>query len=180
MRIETPRLLLRPWENRDRPHLAAILGDPEVRRFYPKVLSPEESDALIDFAVARVEADGFGFFAAEHRQSGRLAGWLGLGRIPEQTRTVLRGAPEVEIGWQLDKAFWGQGLAPEGARAWLDYGFSVLKLPEIVAFTYSGNTPSRRVMEKLGMTQDSQGDFQHPRLPREHPLRPHVLYRISR
>lgn len=180
MRLETERLVLRPWQDNDRPQLAAILGDPEVRRFYPKVLSAAETNALIDRVVGRTAADGFSFFAAELKQSGRLAGWLGLGRIPDDTRAALRGLPEVEIGWQFDRAFWGQGLAPEGGRAWLDYGFRVLKLPEIVAFTYRGNVPSQRVMEKLGMLRDEEGDFQHPGLPEGHPLRPHVLYRISK
>jgi len=80
----------------------------------------------------------------------------------------------------LDRAFWGQGLAPEGARAWLDYGFSTLGLFEIVAFTFAGNAPSRRMMEKLGMIPDAQGDFEHPRLAPGHSLRAHVLYRLTR
>jgi RimJ/RimL family protein N-acetyltransferase len=179
VRLETERLILRPWEDRDRPQLAAILGDADVRRFYPKVLTADETSALIDTAIARAASDGFGFFAAELKQTGQLAGWLGLGRIPEETRAALHGHPEVEIGWQFDKAVWGQGLAPEGGRAWLDYGFRVLRLPEIVAFTYEENLPSRRVMEKLGMVLDVAGGFQNPRLPAGHPLRPHVLYRIG-
>jgi RimJ/RimL family protein N-acetyltransferase len=55
----------------------------------------------------------------------------------------------------------------------------VLGLPEIVAFTFRGNIPSRRVMEKIGMARDPAADFEHPRLPPGHPLRPHVLYRIA-
>ncbi len=40
------------------------------------------------------------------------------------------------------------------------------------------NTPSRAVMERIGMTRDPSGDFEHPAVPPGHPLRPHVLYRI--
>ena len=92
---------------------------------------------------------------------------------------VLSGHPRVEIGWQLDKAVWGQGLAPEGARAWLDYGWNMLKLEEIVAFTAAINLPSQRVMEKIGMSREASDDFDHPALAPGHSLLKHVLYRIK-
>ena len=75
---------------------------------------------------------------------------------------------------------WGRGLATEGARAILGYGFEVLGLKEVVSFTVPANVRSRRVMEKLGMGHDPGDDFDHPRLPENHPLRPHVLYRLRR
>jgi len=50
----------------------------------------------------------------------------------------------------------------------------------LVSFTAPANLRSRRVMEKIGMTRDSSDDFEHPNLPEAHPLRPHVLYRLSR
>jgi len=55
-----------------------------------------------------------------------------------------------------------------------------LNLESLVSFTVLANVRSRRVMEKIGMTRDSAGDFEHPNLPKGHPLRPHVLYRLSR
>ncbi len=179
MRLETARLVLRSWEERDRAPLAAVLGDPEVRRFYPTSLDPEQAGAQFDFAMERQRAVGFHFGAAELKATGRFAGLIGLGYIPDELRAVLNGQPAVEIGWQFDRSLWGQGLAPEGARALLEHGFSTLKLPEIVAFTFRGNRPSQRVMEKIGMTRDPAGDFEHPRIEPGHPLRPHVLYRIS-
>ena len=69
-------------------------------------------------------------------------------------------------------------MAIEGARAALTYGFERLSLSEIVSFTVPGNTRSRRVMEKLGMRYSE--DFEHPRIEAGHPLRRHVLYRLSR
>lgn len=179
MRIETERLILRSWEDRDRAPLAAILADPEVRRFYPTTLTPEQTSAQIDFSIEKAAAVGFHFGAAELRSTGQFVGLIGLGYIPDETRAAIRGQPAVEIGWQFDKAFWGQGLAPEGARAWLAHGFETLGLPEIVAFTYEGNLPSQRVMLKIGMTRDLDSNFQHPKLAPGHPLRPHVVYRIA-
>ena len=179
MRIETERLILRSWEERDRAPLAAILGDPEVRRFYPTTLTFEQTAAQLDFSMQRQEEVGFHFGAAELRETGAFIGLIGLGYIPDETRAAIPGHPAVEIGWQFDKAFWGQGLAPEGARAWLEHGFGNLGLPEVVAFTYRGNLPSQRVMAKIGMVRDPSADFEHPRLPQGHQLRPHVLYRIK-
>jgi ribosomal-protein-alanine N-acetyltransferase len=88
--------------------------------------------------------------------------------------------PCVEIGWRLARAYWGQGYATEGARASLRYGFETLGVTEIVAFTAVGNAPSRRVMDRIGMTRDPDGDFDHPLVPIGHPHRRHVLYRIRR
>ena len=180
MILETERLILRPWADADRVPLAAILGDPVVRRFYPAVATPEETGAQIDNAIARAAENGFHMQAAVLRETGRLVGLIGIGVIPDATRAAINGHPRVEIGWQLDKAVWGRGLAPEGARAWLEFGFGTLRLPEIVAFTAAINQPSRRVMEKLGMTRDPADDFDHPRVPEGSPLRRHVLYRMKR
>ncbi len=177
MRIETDRLILRHWQASDREPLAAILGDPEVRRFYPTVLTREQAGAQLDFALTRQAEVGFHFGAAELKSTGQFVGLIGLGYIPDETRAAIRGNPLVEIGWQFDRAFWGQGLAPEGARAYLDYGFEALRLDEIVAFTFRGNLPSQRVMSKAGMVRDLIADFEHPKLAPGHPLRPHVVYR---
>ena len=88
--------------------------------------------------------------------------------------------PCVEIDWRLAAEHWNQGLATEGARAVAHHAFENLGIPELVSFTVPANKPSRRVMEKLGMTRDPAEDFEHPRLPEGHPLRRHVLYRLRR
>lgn len=180
MRIETDRLVLRSWQDSDRAPLAAVLGDPEVRRFYPSALTREQAEAQLDFALARQAEVGFHFGAAELKSTGQFIGLIGLGYIPDDTRAVIRGNPAVEIGWQFDTSVWGQGLAPEGARALIGHGFETLGLDEIVAFTFRDNLPSQRVMEKAGMVRDPDADFDHPRLEPGHALRPHVVYRIAR
>ncbi len=179
MRAETDRLILRPWEDRDRDPLAAIMGDAHVRRFYPSTATPAETSTLIDRCRERAEENGFHFQAVENKADGALVGLLGLGRIPAATCDAIPSHPEVEIGWLFDKAFWGRGYAPEGARTWLDFAWRELNLPEVVAFTYEGNLPSRRVMEKIGMSHDPADNFANPNVPQGHPLRPHVLYRIT-
>jgi ribosomal-protein-alanine N-acetyltransferase len=69
---------------------------------------------------------------------------------------------------------------PEGARACLAAAFGDLGLAEVVSMTTLDNERSQRVMKKLGMHRDPSDDFDHPKLPEGHPLRRHVLYRISK
>lgn len=86
--------------------------------------------------------------------------------------------PCVEVGWRLAVEHWGHGYATEAAKAVLAFGFEQVGLHEIVSFTVPENHPSRRVMERIGMTHDPADDFNHPAVPDR--LRRHVLYRISR
>jgi RimJ/RimL family protein N-acetyltransferase len=88
-------------------------------------------------------------------------------------------APAVEAAWRLHPDTWGQGYATEAALASLRHGFDAVGLDEIVAFTARSNTRSQGVMSRLGMVREPQGDFEHPGLPSESPLRAHVLYRIE-
>ena len=88
--------------------------------------------------------------------------------------------PAVEVGWRLDRRWWGHGIATEAARAAVADGFERVGLEEIVSFTASGNLRSRQVMERLGMVRDPDGDFEHPNVPVGSPVRSHVLYRLRR
>jgi len=176
VRLETDRLVIRAWEPRDRDPYAAIVMDPEVRRFYFDVPTRAEVDAMLDRFIAFYERDGFGFLPVERKSDGALLGDVGF--IP--VGMPVRGAPPVEIGWLLGKQYWGQGYAPEAAQAWIDYGFNELNFDEIVAWTTETNLPSQRVMQKLGMRTSPEDNFIHPKAPPGHPLAPHVLYRISR
>ena len=171
--LETPRLLLRPWQENDREPFHRMTADPRVMEFFAGQLSRAESDATIDRIQARSAQHGFGFFAAELRATGEFIGFIGLSRVPFEAHFT----PCVEIDWTIAAAHWNQGLATEGARACLRHAFEDLGLAEVVAFTVPTNQRSRRVMEKLGMVHDAADDFDHPLLPEGHPLRPHVLYR---
>lgn len=173
--LETDRLILRAWREEDLAPMARMNADTEVMRFFPATQTLAETEAAYGRVSAHMEKHGFCFFAAELKETSSCIGFIGMQHVPEQ----IPCAPAVEIGWRLDKSVWGQGLAPEGAKACLAYGFSVLKLDEIVSFTAEINKPSQRVMEKIGMTRDESGDFEHPAVSRDNPVRPHVLYRMS-
>jgi ribosomal-protein-alanine N-acetyltransferase len=174
--LRTPRLLLRPWRGQDADAFAAMFADPKVMEF----LGPAQDRAAVDAAIARIAAHfaehGFGWWAVEAPGLAPFIGWIGLA-VPRFDAPFM---PAVEVGWRLASAHWGKGYATEGARAALQAGFTTFGLDEIVAFTVPANTRSLRVMERLGMTRDAAGDFDHPRLAEGDPLRRHVLYRIGR
>jgi RimJ/RimL family protein N-acetyltransferase len=179
MILETERLILRPWRDEDREPYARFNADPVTRRFYPEVLDAAQTFAGIDSYIAAAARDGFGFYAVERKIDRAFMGDVGLSRVPEVLSEILPGKPSVEVGWFLGREFWGRGYAPEAAKAWIDYGFRILGLSEIVAFTSRLNRPSLSVMEKVGMARDLSADFDHPRIPVDHPLRPHLLYRLN-
>ncbi|BCM17646.1 GNAT family N-acetyltransferase [Mesorhizobium sp. J8] len=156
--------------------MARIFGDAHVRRFYPKVLTVEETNVRINLAIERARTEGFHFQAAELKGSGELIGLIGLGVLSEWVQAANPSHRTVEIGWMLAKEHWGKGLAPEGAREWLDYAWSI-GLPEVLAVTAKENAPSQRVMQKIGMTYDPAGDYEDLRLDEGHWLRPRVVYR---
>ena len=174
--FETPRLLLREWRESDRSPFAEMNADPEVMRYFPSTLTAEKTDALLEWIRAHFERHGFGLWAAELKETNDFAGYIGLA-VPSFEAHF---TPCVEIGWRLAARFWNRGLATEGASAALTFAHSRLGLDEVVSFTVAENIASRRVMEKIGMLRDLQGDFDHPRLPQGHPLSRHVLYRSRR
>ena len=173
---ETERLIVRRWRAEDRAPLRAMSADPEVMRFFPSTLTPEESDALFDRLQAAEARNGFTFPVVERRTAPGFIGFVGLSRAEFPAAFT----PAVEIGWRLARPHWGQGYAKEAARAALKFGFERLDLDEIVSFTAIVNTPSQAVMRGIGMTRDQQGDFRHPNTPPGSTLTPHALYRITR
>ena len=172
--IVTERLLLRRWRDTDREPFARMNADPLVMQHFPARLSREESDLLIGNIEAHFKLHGFGGWAAEVRATAEFIGFIGLA-VPRFEAVF---TPCVEIGWRLDAAHWGEGLATEGARAVARHAFEVIGLEELVSFTVPANVRSRRVMEKLGMSHDARDDFDHPNVPAGHPMRRHVLYRL--
>ena len=169
------RVLLRPWRDADRAPFADLNADPAVTRFLPSTLRRAESDQLADRIDAHFAARGFGLWALEVPGRTPFAGFVGLS-VPSFEADF---TPCVEIGWRLARAHWGRGYATEGARLALRHGFEALSLREIVSFTVPANLPSLAVMARLGMARAPE-TFEHPRLPEGHPLRTHVLHRITR
>ncbi len=176
VQLETERLILRHWQASDADPFCALNADPNVMEFMPACLSRHESDLLMQRIDAHFHQHGFGLFAAELRGECAFIGFIGASVPDFQAHFT----PCVEIGWRLAAEHWNKGLATEGARRVVQFAFDNLQVGELVSFTVPANLRSRRVMEKLGMARNPIDDFDYPKLPPGHPLRRHVLYRLSR
>ena len=177
--IETERLYLRQWQASDFEIFAAMNADPEVMKYFPKLLSAKVSDIIASKCQQLIEDNGWGFWALSLKEGSNkndaFIGFVGL----NQTHADMSFAPCVEVAWRLRKEFWGQGYATEAARASLDFAFSELALEEVVAFTAVINKRSQLLMKRIRMT-DTQNNFYHPALESNHLLAEHVLYKITR
>ena len=174
--LRTDRLVLRDWRESDRAPFAALNADPAVMEHFPSTLDRGRCDAFIDRQSALLDQRSWGIWALE--ADGEFLGFTGLA-VPSFDAPFM---PAVEIGWRLARPAWGHGYATEAARAVVALAFTSqpagLGLAELVSFTATTNQRSRRVMERLGMTHDQAGDFDHPAVPEGHAVRRHVLYRL--
>ncbi|NQD38234.1 GNAT family N-acetyltransferase [Permianibacter sp. IMCC34836] len=173
--LKTTRLLLRQWRPEDAKPFAELNADPEVMQHFPARLTAAESDAMLTRCQQHIEVHGWGLWAVEQIDGGDFIGFVGLSRPRFQAAFT----PCVEVGWRLRRSAWGHGFASEAATACLHFGFDTLQLDEIVSFTAASNTRSQCVMQRLGMRHNPADNFLHPLLDPQHPITPHVLYRIA-
>ncbi len=162
--LQTERLVLRRFTESDLDILVELDGDPEVMRFITGRPSTRERVATkILPAILRGYASGLGVFAAHARTDFGFLGWIEL--RPEDDR------PErAELGYRLRRSAWDRGYATEGARALVEYAFTMTAITEIYAEAMAVNTASRRVMEKVGLHHESTflTDWEHPLPGAEH------------
>ena len=170
--IETDRMILRPWKAEDLLLFAEMNKDARVMRYFPSILTDEQTESFYKRIQSEFEQNGWGLYAVELKSNGTFIGYVGLHEIGFDTDFT----PGVEIGWRLAADYHNQGLATEAAK-------EVLKLAKqnglqrLYSFTAKQNTPSERVMQKIGMTKVRE--FEHPNLSPDSPLRTHVLYQID-
>jgi RimJ/RimL family protein N-acetyltransferase len=148
LELRTERLLLRQWRDEDVEPLHAIYVQPEYLEHMP-ALDLDATRAQVERFRLRWAEEGFGLWAAEDLATGQLAGRIGLLRH----RDWPPGGEPVEVGWALDRAFWGRGLATEGGRAALELWRERLTGErQLISITTPANVRSRAVMERLGLT----------------------------
>jgi ribosomal-protein-alanine N-acetyltransferase len=148
--LRTERLVLREFRESDFDDVQAYGGDPEVTRFlqWGPNTSEETRKFLIGAIAQQADWPRFEFgFVLEHQASGRAIGSASLRLLDAANRTV-------ELGYCLNRDFWGQGLVTEAARALGQASFGRLGLHRLVATCDSHNIGSYRVMEKLGMRRE--------------------------
>ena len=154
--IETKRLLLRNWREGDGALLHQNCNTPAVMRWLGGVKTPEFMQQVADRLGSWQALHGHTFWVAERKADGAFLGFCGL-KVANDAGSPVEG--EIEAGWRFREDAWGQGYAKEAAVASLDFAFSALGAEKVVALTVSGNEPSWRLMERLGMVRRPDLDY---------------------
>lgn len=174
--IESGRIRLRGWGERDLTPFHAMSRDPRVMATLGPLMTLEQCSATIDRLKGLQAAHGCTFWAMERITDGTFLGWCGVKPGPAGTPI----ADQMEIGWRLAHEHWGHGYAREAAQATLDWVWAETDAPLVAAITSVDNSRSWGLMERLGMVRAPEDDFDHPNVPADSPLLRHITYRINR
>ena len=143
--IQTANLTLSPLQPGDAVTLHRIYQSEGVLRYFPSqgTLTLEKLKRFIAGQQAHWEKYGYGNWGLHLAIRQEIIGWAGLQYLPELNQT--------EVGFLLDRPFWGQGYATEAALASLRFGFEQCHLEQIIALVHPDNLASRRVIEKCSL-----------------------------
>lgn len=154
-KLETDRLILRPFTLYDLDDFALICADPEVMRFIGngKPINKEAVKELLVWILSQYEEFGYGVYAVTWKENNQLLGFCGL------IRQIIDDEPHIELGYRLDRAFWGKGIAAEAAQSVKEYAFNQLNIGKLVSIIHVDNMASKRVAQKAGMSHMKQTYF---------------------
>ena len=145
--LDTPRLTFRKMLKKDSEDMYEYASQRAVTEYL--MWSPHDSETYtrryLTYLQSRYRTGEFHDWALVYRENGKMIGTCGFTRFNLEANSA-------EIGYVLNPAYWGMGLAPEAARRILQFGFLELRLHRIEAHYMIGNDRSRRVMDKIGMT----------------------------
>ena len=146
--LETERLSLRQWSLADLDAIVAMDRDPEVYRFLEEPGDPDEQRSDMRERILTDFGPGLGTWSIFGRaQSQSFLGLALLSPIDDE-------GPDVEIGFRLTRAAWGQGIASEAAARLIRHGFETVGLPEIIAVTDPDNAGSEKALKQLGFQRE--------------------------
>ena len=173
--LETEHLTLRQWREEDLLIYSKISSNPEVMKFFPKLLSLEESNRAAQKFKGLIASRGWGFWAVELKKTGKFIGYAGL----HSPSTQFPFSPCVEIAWRVEPSYWENGYVLEAGETILSCAFDKLMLDEVVYFTALQNNRVQKLMNTLGM-KDRNKPFSHPSFSDGNPFKEHRLYGLKR
>jgi ribosomal-protein-alanine N-acetyltransferase len=144
--LRTAHLSLRPLVLADAIILHRIYQSEGVLQYFPNPAPPplERVQRFITGQRTHWEKYGYGNWGILPDGGPEIIGWAGLQYLPE--------IEETEVGFLLDRPFWGKGYATESALASLRFAFDHANLDHIIALVHPNNLASRRVIGKCGLT----------------------------
>lgn len=148
-KLETERLLMRPFNLDDKELIFNIMKDKEMFEFTPDEpwQSSETAEDFIKLALWLYDLENKAFrhfFAVTEKESKKIIGMCGVGGIDYDRN-------ENEVFYHIGKDYWGKGYATEAAKAMLEYYFEQLQLSRIIGAVHPDNKASIKVMDKLGL-----------------------------
>lgn len=152
--IQTPRLILRPWLPSDLDAFSNMHRDADVMADMGGPLTDARCAAKLQRYLSAFRNDGYSRWCVTDRDQ-RFVGYVGINHHADHPHL----GKHDEIGWRLNKTFWGQGLATEAAKAALDDGFDRLQLPCVFSCASPTNIRSQSVMQRLGLARSAEFDF---------------------
>jgi [ribosomal protein S5]-alanine N-acetyltransferase len=158
MILETERLYLRELTLNDVDAMLSIWSDAETMLYFPNPLDREMLIALMERQLKSYAQNGYGLWAMILKSEEKLIGDCGI------MQQAVDGAMELEVGYHVNRNYWGKGYAPEAARACFEYGFTKLNRSRMISMIRPENNPSRRVAEKNGLQIEKEifwRGFQH-------------------
>ena len=173
--LETERLVLRKVDESDAALQFEVLNTPAVMEHLGGVKELHEIEAKHSKTMALFARDGFGFMMMVEKSSGEMVGHAGIKRVDNPNASNIG---DHEIGWLVREDRWRLGYANEAMRAVIDWGFTSIGAPHLVALTSERNIGSWRFMEKLGMVRREDLDFVDPSFAEED--NPTIQYSLTR
>ncbi|WP_157899886.1 GNAT family N-acetyltransferase [Luteitalea pratensis] len=147
--LRTPRLRLVELDLSHLSPLAAMLADPVVMRYFPRVMTKAESEQWLRRTIDRYRRHGTGLLAVLQDRDGTTAF---LGDCGLQVRTFA-GRAHLELGYHFTRAAWGRGYATEAAQACVTLALRHLAVSEVIALIRPENVPSIGVARRIGMSR---------------------------
>lgn len=155
--IETDRIFLRPFCIADIEAFSKICANPNVMRYIGdgKPVSLAVIAEKIPEWIELYEKQKYGLMALVLKETNELIGFCGL------IHQTVDGEAFIELGYRLDEAYWGKGIATEAAMAVRDYAFNELNIPMLISIMHHQNAPSKRVAKRIGMEFMKQANFKN-------------------
>jgi RimJ/RimL family protein N-acetyltransferase len=151
LQLETPRLLLRPFQLSDAEELFEMDKNPNVHTYLwqKPILDIKEVYSYIEMVQKQYVENKIGRFSTILKETGELIGWTGIKFVNDHVENG--NTNFYDYGYRLNQKFWNNGYATEATKVWLDYGFNQMKINEMNAYTHAQNGASNKVLEKNGM-----------------------------
>lgn len=146
--LETERLVLRGFEDRDFASFSEIYADEETARFVGGAMPDHQAWRVLASVLGHWVLRGFGLFCVEEKSSRECVGVCGPWRP--------HGFPDNEIGYTLKKSSHGKGYATEAATAALKFAYEQLGWTTAISLIDNKNLASQSVASKLGATNEQQ------------------------